>query len=122
MTHQQLRRQPKKLLAAVVVLVFVLIISLTLTIVLARRGAASRGGADEKNGADFRLPSTVHPVHYDILLRPDLDSMTFEVMQIIDLIIDQDNTTEIKLNSLHLELSNVELFYDSNSTAISPER
>ena len=53
--------------------------------------------------ADYRLPRTVIPSHYDIVLEPDLEKASFEGSVGIDVSV-STATTEIVLNAIELDL------------------
>ena len=53
-----------------------------------------------------RLPSTVTPISYDLTLKPNLKSLTFTGSETIKIKINEE-TKEIVLNSLELEISDV---------------
>lgn len=58
---------------------------------------------------DFRLPSEVKPVHYDLYVHPDLDEGTFEgrVSILIDI---SDKRNFLVLHQLNLKIDSVSLY------------
>jgi puromycin-sensitive aminopeptidase len=53
--------------------------------------------------ADYRLPRTVVPSHYDIMLEPDLDEARFEGTVDIDVSVAEE-TSQVVLNAIELEI------------------
>ena len=53
--------------------------------------------------ADYRLPRTVVPRHYDIVLEPDLEQASFDGSVGIDVDV-SEATSEIVLNAIELEI------------------
>ncbi|VAV89261.1 Membrane alanine aminopeptidase N [hydrothermal vent metagenome] len=53
--------------------------------------------------ADYRLPRTVIPSHYEITIEPDLDAATFSGLVVIDVDV-TDPVTEIVLNTIELDI------------------
>ncbi|MFV2000211.1 MAG: M1 family metallopeptidase, partial [Acidimicrobiia bacterium] len=66
--------------------------------------------------ADYRLPRTVIPSHYDISIEPDLDAATFAGSVIIDVDI-VEPVTEIILNANELDIENVSLRSEAGEVA-----
>lgn len=55
-----------------------------------------------------KLPKCVTPTHYDLYLKPDLQSCTFEGKVVVSLMVSSP-TNQVKFHSIDLELSDVEL-------------
>ena len=55
-----------------------------------------------------RLPSTILPIHYDIFLKPDLKSLTFEGQMSVKLLI-QQSTDKLICNAADLEITGVQV-------------
>ncbi|XP_075978540.1 puromycin-sensitive aminopeptidase [Anticarsia gemmatalis] len=66
-----------------------------------------------------RLPKHVVPKHYDLELVPNLERFTFKGKTAVKVLI-VNATSEIVLNCLDLELSNVKLQYADGSSALIP--
>ena len=55
---------------------------------------------------DYRLPTTVAPVRYDIRLEPDLESATYAGEEIVQVEV-RDETDEVQLNAVELTITGV---------------
>jgi aminopeptidase N len=64
--------------------------------------------ADDAIALPARLPGTVMPVHYDIVLEPDATALKFKGRETIDVMVNRETRT-ITLNALDLELAEVVL-------------
>ena len=62
--------------------------------------------------ADYRLPRTVIPSHYELTLTPDLDAATFGGHVVVDVDV-MEPVTDIVLNTAELTLGEVALINDS---------
>ena len=58
--------------------------------------------------ADYRLPRTVIPSHYQLTLEPDLDTFTFRGSEVVTVIVHQP-VESIVLNAVDLEIDRAEL-------------
>jgi puromycin-sensitive aminopeptidase len=64
--------------------------------------------------ADYRLPRTVIPSHYEITLEPDLEAATFVGSVVIAVEIDEP-VTEFVLNAIELDIQAVEVAHAGNT-------
>jgi len=64
--------------------------------------------------SQYRLPTNVKPVHYDVKIKTDLEKLTFEGVALIDLEI-KEETSQIIFNSFSLNLGDVTLQSDGVS-------
>ena len=67
--------------------------------------------------ADFRLPRSVVPSHYEITVEPDLDAFTFIGSEIVDVDV-FDPVVEVVLNALDIVISNGELVHPATGRRI----
>ncbi|MCL1597595.1 MAG: hypothetical protein M3094_00300, partial [Actinomycetia bacterium] len=58
--------------------------------------------------ADYRLPRTVIPSHYEITIEPDLDAATFSGSVVIDVDV-EESVTEIVLNAIELDIESASI-------------
>ncbi len=70
--------------------------------------------------SDFRLPRTVIPSRYEIAMDPDLDAATFTGSVTIDVDV-VEPVTEIVLNSIELDISDVSVAVSGGTIDATPE-
>ena len=69
---------------------------------------------DTETNSDYRLPRTATPVHYNITLRPDLNSLTFDGEVSISVTINESNLKTVTLHSVDLDVHDVTFFGESS--------
>ncbi|CAE6412039.1 unnamed protein product, partial [Rhizoctonia solani] len=63
---------------------------------------------------EYRLPTSVRPIHYDLTIQTDLDSLIFKGFVSVDLDV-LEETTNITFNSLNLVLHEDSLIVSSDA-------
>lgn len=71
------------------------------------------GGLDVSKGREI-LPANVVPKHYDLVLEPDFQKLTYKGSVVIDLDVAED-TTSISMNTLELDIHSTEILSGSTS-------
>jgi len=66
------------------------------------------------------LPANVRPTHYNLVLEPDLQAFKYTGSVTIDLDVLED-TTSIALNTIDIEVKEVEVRYGKNAVEKSPK-
>lgn len=77
----------------------------------------SSEGAAESVSQEIRLPKTVVPSHYDLILSPDLEKFSFEGEEVVTISV-LEPTSIIKINSKELEIHEVKVV-DANGTTLN---
>ena len=68
--------------------------------------------------ADFRLPRSVIPRHYNITIEPDLETLTFEGSQVVDVDIDEE-VGSVVVNALDIVIESGELVQPATGKRLS---
>lgn len=68
---------------------------------------------------EYRLPLDVKPVHYDVIIKTDLEQFTFEGVVKINLDV-KTETSKVVLNTAELDLKKVSVYSDALQTAQTP--
>lgn len=74
-----------------------------------------------ENTDQYRLPTNVKPFHYDLLIKTDLEALTFQGVVKINFDVVRE-TASITLNASNLDLDKVTIFSDASKGEQTPRR